>query len=194
MSEPEFSISAARGSRAGLIAVAFGLILSACAGEVVSTVFEDVGEAVPEPAPSESSATIRTHQDTQVIVGTDEDHVVVTQPLVEVLPPIGGDPAVLRLAFESVGMLGIEGAIGFVSAHASDGTVVLDRIVSFEGDSIEMLEGEYMLRVYYRTCDGHCGLLDPAQDFCTIEHRFVAGEAFDVTVTDDGRRTGDCSH
>jgi hypothetical protein len=39
-----------RSSRANLIAIAFGLILSACAGEVVSTIFEDVGEEVPEPA------------------------------------------------------------------------------------------------------------------------------------------------
>ena len=117
----------------------------------------------------------------------DEDHVIVTQPLVELLPLIAGDPAILRIEFGSVGMLGIEAAIGFVSAYASDGTMVLDRIVSFEGESIEMPAGEHIVRAYYRTCDGHCGLLDPAQDFCSIEHTFVAGEEFDVTVTDDGR-------
>lgn len=207
------SVVPARGSLAILITISCGLILAACGGQVVSTVFQDVGEEVPEPVadtsgpptslkpftedtgqPSESRSTFRTHQDTQVIVGSDKDHVIVTQPLVEVLPLIGGDPAALRLAFGPVGMLGIEGAIGFVSAHASDGTVVLDRIVSFEGDSVEMLAGAYTVRVYYRACDGSCALLDPAQDFCTIEHSFVAGEEFDVTVTDDGRRTGNCSH
>ena len=36
-------------SRATLITVAFGLILSACAGEVVSTIFEDVGDPSSEP-------------------------------------------------------------------------------------------------------------------------------------------------
>ena len=49
MHEPTSRIVIARRSRATLIAIAFGVILSACAGEVVSTVFEDVGDASSEP-------------------------------------------------------------------------------------------------------------------------------------------------
>ena len=144
------------------------------------------------PSPVESGSTFRTHQDVLVIVGVDAEHVVITEPLVEVFPAAQGVPAVIRLTFESVGMLGIEGAIGFASVHARDGTVVLDQIVDLGGDTVEMPGGEYTMRLYYRPCDGNCGLLDPAQEWCAFEHTFVAGADYDLTVTGGAAGSADC--
>jgi hypothetical protein len=143
---------------------------------------------VPSSARVDGS-TLLKHPDVLVIVGVDADHMIITEELAEVLPPEDGVPASVHLRFETEGdqpvILGIEGAIGFVSAHAPDGSVVLDRMVEMQAgeEVVEMPGGDYLLRLYYRPCDGNCGLLDPAQEFCSIEESFVAGARYDVTVT-----------
>jgi hypothetical protein len=149
--------------------------------------------AAVERTPAASGVEFRVHQDTLVIVGTDADHRMITEPLVEVLPPSGGVPAVLALAFDSVGDMGVEGGVGFVSAHAPDGSIVLDRTVDLSGDALDIPGGDYILRLYYRSCDGNCSLLDPPHDWCTIEHEFVAGAEYDITVTGTGFGSADCS-
>jgi hypothetical protein len=142
-----------------------------------------------------NGVTFRTHPETLVITGTDVNHVIVTEPLVEVFPPEDGVPVVLRLAFEGIegGEMGIEGGIPFVSAHPPDGSVVLDVMVDLGGESVEIPEGEYTLRLYFRSCDGNCGLLDPPNDWCTVEDTFVAGVEYDITVTVNGYASADCT-
>lgn len=147
----------------------------------------------PEPSPAAEGVTFRTHDDTLVIVGTDAEHVIITEPLVEVLPPTGGVPAVMRLAFETIGNMGVEGGIGFVSAYTPGGELVLDRVVDIDGDSIDIPGGEYTLRLYFRPCDGWCGLLDPPIEWCALEHTFVAGAEYDLTVTGHGFGSANCS-
>ena len=152
-------------------------------GLIVATVACD-GSVTPSGV--SSASTIRTHPDTLVIVGANANHESITRPLVEVFPAADGDPAVLRLAFESVGNMGIEGGVAFASAYAIDGTLVLDRIVEIEGDQVEMPAGDYTFRFYFRPCDGFCGLLDPDVEYCTFQHSLVAGGLYDVQVTGGG--------
>jgi hypothetical protein len=167
--------------RAGA-AVVLMLVAGACAGPPAPSPTED---AAP---PSVATPTFVTHDDVLVIVGSDEDHFAVTQPLVEVFPPPDPDPAVLNLSFESVRTMGMEGGVTFASAHALDGTLVADQIVELAGDSLEIPGTELTVRFYYRACDGHCGLLDPAHELCTVEHAFDAGDVYDVSV--DGSEAG----
>jgi hypothetical protein len=127
------------------------------------------------------------HSDILVITGSDEHHAVVTEPLVEVFAPEDDDAATLNIAFETdtghPAILGIEGALAFVSAHAPDRSLVMDRIVDMDGDVVKIPAGDYSLRMYYRTCDANCGVLDPSNDFCTIEQALVARATYKLTVT-----------
>lgn len=146
-----------------------------------------------QESPAPSGVTLRTHPDTLVIVGTDAAHTMITEPLVEVLPVVEGVPALLRLAFESVEDRGIEGGIGFVSAYEPGGAKALDRIADLDGDVVELGGGEYSVQLYFRPCDGNCGLLDPPVEWCTLQHTFVAGAKYDITVTGKGFGLADCS-
>ncbi|HEX5039614.1 MAG TPA: hypothetical protein VFW95_05720 [Candidatus Limnocylindria bacterium] len=136
------------------------------------------------PSDVSSASTIRTHSDTRVITSLDGNGTTV--PLVEVFPALESDPAVLRLAFDATGNLGIEGGVAFASAYALDGTLVLDRMVDLEGDSVETPAGDFTIRLYFRPCDGFCGLLDPDVEFCTFEQELVPGELYEVNVTGGG--------
>ena len=106
------------------------------------------------------------------------------QPFVEVLPP-GADTAQLNVGFEEPEqpmMLGIEGAIAFIRSHAPDGTLLLDTIISFEGDTVDVPIGEQTLVVYYRTCDANCSMLDGPHEFCMVDAEIEEGVRFDLTV------------
>ena len=165
------------------------------------------------PGPASTAPTVRTsptaslsalaegsttfvHPDVRVIVGVDADHTAIVEQLVEVRPPDRGVPAVVHLAVgpesDEPMMLGIEGAIGFLAAYAPDGSVVLDQIVELEGDRVELPGEDYVLRAYYRPCDGNCGLLDPPMEFCDIDVTLVAGGQYDVRVSFVNRDVSHC--
>ena len=116
-----------------------------------------------KPVPSGRSAA---DPGTRVITGVDAQHAVITEPLTEVIAERTARSGSVAL---TVGpqplMLGIEGAVIFLRAVSVDGTTVADRAVTEE--TVTWLPGgQYTLQAYYRTCDGNCGLLDPATEFC----------------------------
>jgi hypothetical protein len=152
--------------------------------------------SVALPGPIAAGSTTLVHPDTRVIVGVDADHTAIVDRLVEVHPAQRGVPAVVHLAIENASdgpmMLGIEGAIGFLAAHSPDGSTVLDQIVELERDSVSLPGGEYVLRAYYRPCDGSCGLLDPPHEFCDIDVTLVAGGQYDLNVSFVSHDTSHC--
>ena len=182
------------------VALVIGLLASAVAcGAPEVTTSPTVAPPPPVVPPDDvaDGSSLLAHPDIQVITGVDAEHVIVTQQLVEVLAPERGVPAVVTIQFETMGdqpvMLGIEGAIGFVSAHAPDGAVVLDRMVELTQAEVELPGGGYLLRVYYRPCDGNCGLLDPSQEFCSIPVTLAAGGQYDITITVIDGDSADCA-
>lgn len=129
-----------------------------------------------------------------VITGVDADNVIVTEPWVEVRPQ--GGTASLDIAFPQPDrpvMLGIEGAILFIRSHDAEGELTLDRIVSPEGDTIEIPVGMQTLVAYYRTCDGNCALLDEAHDFCEVAAEMTAGRTYELTVEVHDSQRATCS-
>ena len=119
-----------------------------------------------------------------VIVGVDAENTVITEPWFERLPPIG-ERAELRVSFEEPDepiMLGIEGAIAFLRAHAPEGALDFDVIVPFEGGTVPIPTGATTLVLYYRSCDGNCSLLDPPVDFCRVAVDATADERYALTV------------
>ena len=151
-----------------------------------------------EPAPSESTdiPTVEVAASHRIIVGVDAENVVITEPLVEVIPPPRDDDAEVRVEFplpEQPIMLGIEGALAFLRGHAPDGSIVLDRIVAFEGTTVPMPLGEHTLVVYYRSCDGSCALLDPPHTFCTIVATLDPGGRYVLTVDIQDRDLATCT-
>ena len=121
----------------------------------------------------------------QVIVGADEKHVMITEPLEELIPKEHPDDANVTVTFEAGNqpiMLGIEGAVAFVRAEAADGTPVVDRAVSLSGETIPIPAGEHLLVAYYRACDGNCELLDPPADFCSVEAVLDADEDYALRI------------
>lgn len=115
---------------------------------------------------------------------TSHDLLDTGQPFFEVLPP-GAATAQLNVGFEEPEQpitLGIEGAIAFIRSHAPDGTLMLDTIISFEGDIADIPIGEQTLVVYYRTCDANCSMLDGPQEFCIVDAEIEEGIRFDLTV------------
>lgn len=105
----------------------------------------------------------------QVIVGVGDDHVAISEALVEVTPPRGPDDATVHLAYTDWELLGIEGAALFLRATDRQGAVVLDRIVPGEGGKERLPPGDYVLSAYYRACDGSCDVLDPPESFCSVD-------------------------
>ena len=153
-----------------------------------------VGCSTPAPEP------VATTQDapeaaSMVIVGVDANHTAITEPLTEILPPESANDARVAVTFEAAEppvILGIEGAVAFVRAHAPDGTPVVDRAVSLDGETIRIPAGDYVLVAYYRPCDRNCGLLDPPKDFCTVEGVLEPDEDYALAVTLDPRNSTDC--
>ena len=160
------------------------VVVAACAGPQPSADLADRDAPVAEAS----------HQ---VIVGVGADHVAITEPLVEVIPETGDDDAEVTVAFEQADppvMLGMEGAVAFLRAHAPDGSVVMDRIVDFEGDSVALAPGEYVLVPYYRSCDGNCGLLDPPHEFCSIDAVVEADGVYELVIPIRDREVADCEY
>ena len=119
---------------------------------------------------------------TRVITGVDARHVVITEPLIVVIPERTARSGSVAV---TVGpqplMLGIEGAVIFLRAVSVDGTTVADRVVMEETDTW-LPAGQYTLQAYYRTCDGNCGLLDPAAEFCHTDADVEASGSYVLTV------------
>jgi len=143
--------------------------------------YSDTGLYVALSAPEFELQLVTSHD---LRVGVDADHVVITEPFFEVLPP-DADAEQLNIAFEAPDepvILGIEGAIGFIRSHAPDGGLALDTIISLEGDSVDVPIGQQTLVVYYRTCGGWCSRLDEPRDFCVVEATIEKGAPYDLTV------------
>lgn len=118
-----------------------------------------------------------------VRVGVGADHVAIYEPLVEVRPPGGPDDAEVDAVFEDQELLGIEGAIYFLKATDPQGTVVLDRMVSQDGDQERLPQGDYVLTAYFRTCDGNCASLGEAEVFCSVEKMLAPNESYRLVVS-----------
>jgi hypothetical protein len=121
----------------------------------------------------------------QVIVGVGADHVVQTEPLVQILPKVGANAAEIAVLFAGIqqGGLGIEGGVLFLSAVDAGGLIVLDRIIDFGGGLQALDPGAYTLIGYYRSCDANCSLLDPAVEFCRVDTVVEAEMRYHLTVT-----------
>lgn len=136
--------------------------------------YSDMGLYVTISAPVPGGISLETSHD---LLNTG-------RPFVEVLPP-DADTAQLNVAFEEPEqpmMLGIEGAIAFIRSHAPDGTLQLDTLISFEGDTVDVPLGEQTLVVYYRACDANCSNLDGPHEFCVVDAEIEEGIRFDLTV------------
>jgi hypothetical protein len=129
-----------------------------------------------------------------VIVGVGGERFA-TQPWVDVAPADGAT-AVLDVVFpppDQPVMLGIEGAIGFVRSHDVGGKLILDQIVALDADSVQIPAGRQTLVAYYRSCDGSCGLLDPPEDFCSVELDAIEGARYQLTVQVVARGRSTCA-
>ena len=151
-----------------------------------------------EPAPSETTAIpiVEVAASHRIIVGIGADHVGITEPLVEAIPPPGNDDVEVRIEFplpDQPVMLGIEGALAFLRVHAAEGGIIADRIVSFEGETVPMPAGDHTLVVYYRTCDGSCAVLDPPHTFCTLVATLNPGGRYELAVDIQDRDFATCA-
>ena len=130
-----------------------------------------------------------------IVVGSDDDHQSITEPFTETRPD-GAEVASLAVTFPEPDhpvMLGMEGAVLFVRSLDGTGTVILDRIVERPESAIEIPAGAQTLVAYYRTCGGHCGHLDPPQDFCSIEAGVDRGGSYRLTVEVQDRGRAACA-
>ena len=100
-----------------------------------------------------------------VITGHD-GHDPITEPLVEVRPKVTYSDPLVVVQLSPIIDLGIEGGEVFVKAESDDG-VVFDAIVNEQ--PFHVPPGDYKLTTYSRGCDGWCGLLDPAHEYCEID-------------------------
>jgi hypothetical protein len=160
------------------------------AGRIVDE-FSDFGLYVKLSVPT--GFPMETSHD--VIVGVDEDHVVITEPFAEVLPA-GETVADLNLTFQYPDQpmsLGIEGAIFFLRSLDADGEVILDRIVQSPEATVAIPSGAQTLVAYYSSCDGSCGLLDPPQDFCSVEADIEPGRTYELVVAVQGPESAACT-
>lgn len=169
--------------RLAALAMIIGILVgcSSPSPQPVATTAPEAQE-VPEAAP-------------KVIVGVDANHTAITEPLTEIIPAERANDARVAITFEAAEppvLLGIEGAVAFVRAQAPDGTPVVDRAVSLDGETIGIPAGDYVLVAYYRPCDRNCGLLDPPKDFCTVEGVLEPGEDYALRITLDPRNPADC--
>ncbi|HJP72548.1 MAG TPA: hypothetical protein VJ975_12595 [Candidatus Limnocylindria bacterium] len=133
--------------------------------------------------PSGDTATYAWRAVRGVQVGVNADREAILEPLVEIRPKIDETAAEIAFSFERWDhQLGIEGAILFLKATDANGVVVLDRMVDGDGDLERIPPGDYSLTAYYRTCDGNCAVLDPAQDFCSLRASFEPSGRHRLTV------------
>jgi hypothetical protein len=146
--------------------------------------FSAFGLYVSIPEEIEMAPFVGTSHD--VVVGVDDTQTIVREPWSDVAPPPDAPSAAIEVMVEYTGdeplMLGIEGAILFVSSHDAAGALVLDGVVPFEGGEVVGPAGQQTLSAYYRTCSGNCSLLDPPTAFCTTDGRLEADARYDLKV------------
>ncbi len=174
--------------RVRLFAGLLALLLQACgaASAPTATLSPPEGPTVSFPAPGAPG--------TLVITGVDANHVITTAPLVQVTPAPHPNDAEVRVTVvrkPSTTTLS-EGGVDFVRAYASDGGVILDRILHEPVDTIALPPGDYVLEAYYRSCDANCGLLDPKKEYCTSEGTLEAEGRYRLEITVQNL-VGDCS-
>jgi hypothetical protein len=121
-----------------------------------------------------------------IVVGVDDTNTIIREPWIDVAPRPEDPSAELEVSVDYADdeplILGIEGAISFVSSRAVDGSVGLDAVVAFEGGVLNSPPGEQTLEAYYRTCSGHCSVLDPPSTFCATDATLEAGSRYDLRV------------
>ena len=154
---------------AGLIAMA-GCARASDAGA-------DASAGIPAASVPGESPEVR------IIVGTGDNHVVITRPLQEIVPPANEHNAHLTIGYVNTDVqLGIEGSVPFVKATDPTNAVVLDVIVNPGGDVVDVPPGQYLLKAYYRTCDGNCALLDPPHAFCSTDAFLAMHTRYELIV------------
>jgi hypothetical protein len=118
----------------------------------------------------------------QIITGVNDDHTVITEPLVQIRPLASEtDP---KLVIGNWPSMGIEGGKGFVRAEIG-GEVVFDAIVDREPFWLPEA-GDYRLTVYSRSCDGNCGLLDMPVQHCAFDKTLRSEMEYRITIEEDG--------
>ena len=62
----------------------------------------------------------------------------------------------------------IEGEISYVRVRRAGGATIANTVLSYAGDPLRLRvgSGRYTVSIWHRTCDGNCGVLDPASDRC----------------------------
>jgi len=90
-------------------------------------------------------------------------------------------------------MLGIEGAIFFVSSHDADGELILDAILGHGDGAIEIPVGSQTLVAYYRTCNGGCARLDAPRELCEIDADIEEGRQYRLRVEINERNRAACA-
>jgi hypothetical protein len=130
-----------------------------------------------------------------VVVGVDANRQIITEPWSEVVPE--GQTADLDVEFVQPAqpvMLGIEGAIGFIRSHDSEGAMILDRTVDMvESTTLEIAAGEQTMVVYFRTCNGNCAILDEPNDFCRIDADIKPNRSYRTVVRIVDRESATCT-
>ncbi len=157
---------------------------SAVAQGSVAHRFAAFGLYVAIPENVEIAALMGTSHD--IVVGVDETQTFILEPWFDVGPGADDPSAELEVTVEypedQPVMLGIEGAILFVSAHDEDGLLALDAVVPFEGGVVDGPAGRQTVEAYYRSCDGNCSILDPPKTFCRTAATLDAGARYNLRV------------
>jgi hypothetical protein len=77
----------------------------------------------------------------------------------------------------------IEGEFSYVRAAGDSGAPAAESRLDSEGTlRLRLAADRYTLRVWHRTCDGNCGLLDPPTDRCEQTVELAADEVVKLTI------------
>ena len=135
-----------------------------------------------------------TSHDIRVGDGNDVDDF---QPWFQVLPEGETSTTQLTLDFPPEGvLLGIEGAVFFLASEDQGGDLLMDRKVRYGADppqEVEVPSGETTLVVYYRTCNGHCALLDDPNEWCRMPADLTPESTYELHVDVDDRARASCT-
>jgi len=100
-----------------------------------------------------------------------------------VVPAVGPDAALVQTTGAADAMTpGVEGSVLFVRLVAPGGGVVLDRPSAWPSDRERVPPGEYAMTVYFRGCNGNCGMLEGEDRFCIHDITLAPNDRLEVHV------------